>query len=92
MKHEKRLVVQLTGVQKRAISRRARQLGMSRGNLMRQAAESLARDRAMEGIEQLLDRVNASTRQANDALNEALSSIDESNRRITAMERQRDGS
>lgn len=82
-----RIVVQVTPIQKRAIASTAERLGLPVSELMRRAAQTFtpATDDEQD-ILALVDRVNASTQEANDALDDALSFIAESNKRIEAME------
>ncbi|MGF6812108.1 uncharacterized protein (DUF1778 family) [Paraburkholderia sp. Clong3] len=85
MRRDRRIVVQVTENQKRAIRKNAQRLGLSVSELMRQAAKSLVPARDPEDIAGLLDRVKASTRQAGAALDETAVFVAESNRRIEAM-------
>lgn len=80
-----RIVVQVTAVQKRAIANTAKRLGLNVSELMRQAAQGFTPSEDEREILTLVDRVNASTKEANDALDDALSFVAESNKRITAM-------
>ncbi|MCX4160165.1 MULTISPECIES: hypothetical protein [Paraburkholderia] len=80
-----RIVVQVTTVQKRAIASTAKRLGLNVSELMRQAAQGFTPSDDEQEINVLIDRVNASTKEANDALDDALSFIAESNKRIAAM-------
>ena len=80
-----RIVVQVTTVQKRAIAHTAKRLGLNVSELMRQAAQGFTPSEDEQDINALIDRVNASTKEANDALDDALSFVAESNKRIVAM-------
>jgi hypothetical protein len=80
-----RIVVQVTPVQKRAIASTAKRLGLNVSELMRQAAQGFTPSDDEEDINALIWRVNASTQEANDALDDALSFVAESNKRIAAM-------
>ncbi|WP_091809679.1 hypothetical protein [Burkholderia sp. WP9] len=80
-----RIVVQVTTVQKRAIASTAKRLGMNVSELMRQAAQGFTPSDDEHEINALIERVNVSTKEANDALDDALSFVAESNRRIAAM-------
>ena len=53
--------------------------------LMRQAAQGFTPSDDEQEINALIERVNASTKEANDALDDALSFVAESNKRIAAM-------
>jgi hypothetical protein len=80
-----RIVVQVTAVQKRAIASTAKRLGLNVSELMRQAAQGFTPSDDEQEILALVERVNASTKEANDALDDALSFVAESNKRIAAM-------
>ena len=80
-----RIVVQVTTLQKRAIASTAKRLGLNVSELMRQAAQGFTPSDDEQEINALIERVNASTKEANDALDDALSFVAESNKRIAAM-------
>ncbi len=80
-----RIVVQVTTSQKRAIANTAKRLGLNVSELMRQAAQGFTPSEDEEEILALVERVNVSTKEANEALDEALSFVAESNKRIDAM-------
>ena len=80
-----RIVVQVTPVQKRAIASTAKRLGLNVSELMRQAAQGFTPSDDEEDINALIWRVDASTKEANDALDDALAFVAESNKRIAAM-------
>jgi len=80
-----RIVVQVTPVQKRAIASTAKRLGLNVSELMRQAAQGFTPSDDEEDINALILRVDASTKEANDALDDALAFVAESNKRIAAM-------
>jgi hypothetical protein len=80
-----RIVVQVTAVQKRAIAGTAKRLGLNVSELMRQAAQGFTPPDDEQEILALVERVNASTKETNDALDDALSFVAESNKRIAAM-------
>jgi len=82
-----RIVVRVTPVQKRAIASTAKDLGLNVSELMRQAVQDIMRLDDEENINALISRVNVSTQEANDALDDALSFVAESNKRIAAMMR-----
>ena len=81
----KRIVVRVTPVQRRAIARAAKRLGLNVSELMRQAVKGFTPSDDEEKINALIRHVNASTKEANDALDDALSFVAESNERIAAM-------
>lgn len=80
-----RIVVQVTAVQKRAIANTAKRLGLNVSELMRQAAQGFTPPEDEQEILALVERVNASTKEASEALDDALSFVEESNRRIAAL-------
>jgi len=80
-----RIVVQVTAVQKRAIASTAKRLGLNVSELMRQAAQGFTPSEDEQDMHTLIARVNASTSEANDALDDALAFVAESNKRIAAM-------
>jgi len=80
-----RIVVQVTPTQKKAISSAAKRLGLNVSELMRQAAQGFQPKSDNGDIDALIERVNASTKEANDALDDALAFVKESNKRIEAM-------
>jgi hypothetical protein len=80
-----RIVVQVTPAQKRAIGSTAKRLGLNVSELIRQAAEGFTPAEDEREVYALIDRMNASTKEANDALDDALSFVIESNKRIAAM-------
>jgi uncharacterized protein (DUF1778 family) len=80
-----RIVVQVTTGQKRAIIQTAKRLGLNVSELMRQAAQRFTPSDDEQEILALADRVNASTKEANDALDDALSFVAASNKRIEAI-------
>ena len=81
----KRIVVRVTPAQKRAIASTAKRLGLNVSELMRQAAQGFTPSDDEEKINALIRHVNASTKEANDALDDALSFVAASNKRIAAM-------
>jgi hypothetical protein len=80
-----RIVVQVTPTQKKAISSAAKRLGLNVSELMRQAAQGFQPKSDEGDIDALIERVNASTKEANEALDDALAFVRESNKRIDAM-------
>jgi hypothetical protein len=80
-----RIVVQVTSRQKSSIAQTAKRLGLNVSELMRQAAQGFTPPGDEEKILALIEHVNASTREADSALDDALSFIAQSNARIAAM-------
>ena len=80
-----RIVVQVTAGQKRAITQTAKRLGLNVSELMRQAVQGFTPSDDEQEILALVDRVNVSTKEANSALDDALSFVAESNKRIASI-------
>jgi phosphate uptake regulator len=80
-----RIVVQVTTGQKRAITQTAKRLGLNVSELMRQAVQGFTPSDDEQEILALVDRVNVSTKEANSALDDALSFVAESNKRIASL-------
>jgi hypothetical protein len=74
----KRILVQVTPVEKRAIASTAKRLGHNVSELMCEAVQGITTSDDEEII-------NVSTPEANDALDDALSFVAESNKPIAAM-------
>jgi hypothetical protein len=70
---------------KKALSAVARRLGLTLSQLMQQAAQELQSESDNPDIDALLGRISASTKEANNALDDAFEFIAESNKRIEAM-------
>lgn len=77
-----RIVVMVTPNQKEAIGATAKRLGLNVSELVRRAAQSFQSKEEEHELELFLDRVNASTEEASNALDDALAFVTESNRRI----------
>jgi hypothetical protein len=80
-----RVVVQVTADQKQEIATKAQRLGINISELMRQAALGFTPAEDEKEIALLIERVNISTKEASDALDDALTFVSESNKRIAAM-------
>ncbi|WP_153101332.1 plasmid mobilization protein [Paraburkholderia hayleyella] len=80
-----RIVVQVTAVQKQEITSTAKRLGLNVSELMRQAAQGFMPHEDEQDLYALIARVNASTNEANNALDDMLAFVAESNKRIAAM-------
>jgi hypothetical protein len=80
-----RIVVKVTPTQKKAISATALRLGLKVSELMRQSAQGFQQNSDEAVIGALLERVSASTKDAIDALDDAITFITKSNKRIEAM-------
>jgi phosphate uptake regulator len=84
-----RIVVQVTPTQKKAISSTAKRLGLNVSELMRQAAQGFQPKSDDADLDALIERVNQSTREASAALDEAFAFVQESNKRIEALNKGR---
>ncbi|MHC6053264.1 plasmid mobilization protein [Ralstonia solanacearum] len=80
-----RIVVRVTTAQKRAIVSTAKRLGLNVSELMRQAIQDFTPPEDKREINAMIERVNASTKEASNALDDALSFVAESSKRIAAM-------
>jgi len=80
-----RIVVQVTPLQKRAIVRTAKRLGLNVSELIRQAAQGFTPSGDEEEVDRLIERVNASTLEASHALDDAQLFIEASNKRIATL-------
>ncbi|MDB0511312.1 hypothetical protein V4C85_03800 [Ralstonia solanacearum] len=79
------IVVRVTTAQKRAIVSTAKRLGLNVSELMRQAIQDFTPPEDEREINAMIERVNASTKEASNALDDALSFVAESSKRIAAM-------
>lgn len=81
-----RLPVLLTREQKTAISRKAREAKMTMGEFLRRAAEAYRPDEDEARLAGMVEQVKKTAREANAALDDALSYVTASNKRIAALE------
>ena len=81
-----RIVVQTTAKEKRAITAKARKLGLPISELMRRGATAYASAQADEELVALADAAKAAADCASESIDDALAFIDASNKRIAAME------
>lgn len=81
-----RIVVQATPTEKKAISAKAKKLGLPVSELMRRGAASYNSEREDEELGALADAAMAAANRASDSIDETLAYIDASNKRIAAME------
>jgi hypothetical protein len=81
----KRIFVGVTPAQKRAIASTAKRLGLNASGLMWKAVQGITPSDDEENINALIQHVNASTKEASVALDDALSFVAASNERIAAM-------
>jgi hypothetical protein len=81
-----RIVVQATAQDKKAIASKAKKLDMPISELMRRGAFAYESDTADVELSALADAARVAADRAGAAIDDALSFIDASNRRIAAME------
>ncbi len=81
-----RIVVQTTPQEKRAISVKAKKLGLPVSELMRRGAAAYNSAEANEELGVVADAAMAAANRASDAIDEVLAFVEESNKRIAAME------
>lgn len=81
-----RIVVQATSREKKAITAKAKKLGLPISELMRRGATAYESAEADEELGALADAAKAAADRAADSIDDALAFIDASNKRIAAME------
>ncbi len=81
-----RIVVQTTPQEKRAISVKAKKLGLPVSELMRRGAAAYNSAEADEELGVVADAAMAAANRASDSIDEVLAFVEESNKRIAAME------
>jgi hypothetical protein len=81
-----RIVVQATPSEKKAISAKAKKLGIPVSELMRRGAATYNSKTEDEELGALADAAMAAANRASDSIDETLAYIDASNKRIAAME------
>lgn len=81
-----RIVVQATPNEKKAISAKAKKLGLPVSELMRRGAASYNSEKEDEELGILADAAMAAANRASDSIDETLAYVDASNKRIAAME------
>jgi len=81
-----RIVVQATSREKKAITAKAKKLGLPISELMRRGATAYESAEADEELGTLADAAKAAADRAADSIDDALAYIDASNKRIAAME------
>jgi len=81
-----RIVMQVTAQEKKAIASKAKRLGMSISELMRQGAASYRAAADDEELGSLADAARAAAEGASASIDESLKFIEASNKRIAAME------
>jgi hypothetical protein len=81
-----RIVVQATPQEKKAIAAKAKRLGLPISELMRRGAAEYSPPEAIDELEALAEAAQGAAERSGVAIDEALAFIEESNRRIAAME------
>lgn len=81
-----RIVVQATPQEKKAISAKAKRLGLPVSELMRRGATAYNSSEADEELGAIADAAMAAANRASDAIDDVLAFVEASNKRITAME------
>jgi hypothetical protein len=81
-----RIVVQATTQEKRAITAKARRLGLGLSELMRRGARAYESAEADEELGTLADAAKNAADRASRSIDDTLAFIDASNKRIAAME------
>jgi hypothetical protein len=82
-----RIPVLVTATEKGQIAKMAKAAGLSMGEFLRRAAASFRPSEDDKMLEGMIDQMNKTTTRANAAIDEALASVDASNKRIAQMER-----
>jgi len=81
-----RIVVQATPNEKKAISAKAKKLGLPVSELMRRGAVSYNSAKEDEELGVLADAAMAAANRASDSIDEVMAFVEESNKRIDTME------
>lgn len=81
-----RIPVLVTAAEKSRIARKAKDTGLSVGEFLRRAAASFRPSQDDAAIEGMIGQMLKSTKSANHALDDALTYVERSNKRIMAME------
>ena len=82
----KRIVVQATPQEKRAISAKAKKLGLPVSELMRRGATAYQSAESEDELGAVADAAKAAATRASDAIDDMLMFVEASNKRIAAME------
>ena len=85
-----RIVVQATSKEKKAISAKAKRLGLPVSELMRRGATAYKSAEADEELGVVADAAMAAANRASDAIDDMLAFVEASNKRIAAMESKAD--
>jgi len=81
-----RIVVQATSQEKKAITTKAKKLGLPISELMRRGAAAYESAEADEELGILADKAKDAADRASDSIDDVLSFVEASNKRIAAME------
>ncbi len=82
-----RIPVLVTVAEKGQIAKMAKAAGLSMGEFLRRAASSFRPSEDDKLLEAMIEQMNKTTAQANAAMDKALAFVEDSNKRIAAMER-----
>ncbi len=81
-----RVPVLMTAKEKTQIARKAKEAGISMGEYLRRAAESFRPSEDDKALAAMIEQMLKATERADQAIEEALTFVDASNRRMAAME------
>ena len=81
-----RIVVQATSQQKKAITAKAKKLGLPVSELMRRGATAYKSAESDEQLGAMADAATVAANRASEAIDDMLSFVEASNKRIAAME------
>jgi len=81
-----RIVVQVTPKEKKLISAKSKRLGLPVSELMRRGATAYQSQREDEELAAMADAATTAANRASDAIDDVLSFVNASNKRIAAME------
>lgn len=84
-----RIPVLVTTKEKTQIAKKAKNAGLSMGEYLRRAAQSFRPSDDDKALEGMIDQMLKATERAERAIEDALMFVEESNRRIAAMEETR---
>jgi len=84
-----RIPVLVTSSEKSRIAKMARDAGLSTGEFLRQAAAAYRPSQDDAAIEGMIDQMVKTTKAANRALDDTLAYVEQSNKRIAALEAKR---
>ena len=87
MAASERIPVLVTAVEKGRIAKMSRAAGLSMGEFLRRAAVSFRPSDDDKVLEGMIDQMNKTTAHASAAVDAALAFVEESNKRISRMER-----